>query len=96
VTIGRSAPLAEAGWAQDTHDFRFCKSEIFFARRVDTISENQPVGQITLASGRAARFPKVAIVLPTPGLPARIAIPKGGEALTEFWNRARTWAVSPD
>jgi hypothetical protein len=52
VTIGRNAPLAEAGWTQDTHDLRFCKSEIFLIAWLDTISENQTVGQITpLISG---------------------------------------------
>jgi hypothetical protein len=39
--------------ALHTPDLHFWKSEIFLMRWVDTISENQPVGQITWQAGRA-------------------------------------------
>jgi hypothetical protein len=43
----RSVPLADAGWPDDKPDARFCKREIFLRTGIDTISENQVVGQIS-------------------------------------------------
>jgi hypothetical protein len=40
------APPVEAGCAEKCHDFPKNGRDLFFARRLDTNSENQPVGQI--------------------------------------------------
>jgi hypothetical protein len=49
------APLAGTGCRYDNHNFRENGSRIFFSRGLDSISENQPVGQITLCKSLKRR-----------------------------------------
>src|SRR5262249_37942531 len=73
-------PSCESGTSGQYDYLYFWKSEIFSRDALDTISENQPVGQITAEVGSSQRFP----------IPAGSPRLRGGR-YARFPRRARTF-----
>jgi hypothetical protein len=88
VTIGRTPLAIEAGHGYDNHNFLGIGSKIFFVRDLDSISENQRVGQVNLRTGARTtnlghvRFaPESARLLRSSEMPSPVGTDRGSSTV---------------